>query len=125
MPILTMSDASPLSKGWTHEAVVSEALVLTNQLDNERVQLYNVRVHMNTAISNISDMLNLANMPWYNIWLQGDFENNLHATGLHYIDLQNVTLLHEPTSTNRIARNPYIQNKSHNQYIRNFEPARS
>lgn len=124
MPILTMSDASPLSKAWTHEDVVSEALVITNQLDNERVQLYNVRVHMNIAISNIADMLNLANMPWYNVWLQGDFEDELHPTGLHYIDLKDITLLSEEASTNRIDRNKYIKDKTHDSYIQNFIPSR-
>lgn len=36
---------TPLSNNWTRQDVVSEAMVLTNTLDNENIALHSVRVH--------------------------------------------------------------------------------
>jgi hypothetical protein len=105
MPIINTSNLAPLGRAWTYEAIASEALVLTNQLDNENVQLYNVRAHINLAISNIVEMLNAANSPWYQIWLTALFEHNdtnpMHSTGLHYIDLSDTSVL-------SVNTDPYI-----------------
>jgi len=129
MPIVTTSRISPLSKYWTHEDVVSEALVMTKQTDNTNVQLHSVRVHMNLAISNISNMLNLASMPWYNLWLYGELEQELHPTGLHYIDLSNTSrYLEKAVLSNYTAFIP-IHNSvvtpviTHNEYQQQFNPS--
>jgi len=90
MPITSMSAITPLSRYWTHEAICSEAMVITDTLDNENVQLSNVRAHMNVGISYIAELMNLAAMPVFHIWMQGSFEPQIHATGLEYIDLTRI-----------------------------------
>lgn len=87
MPITAMSVVTPSSRYWTHEQVVSEAMVLTNTLDNENIQLDNVRNHINKNISYLSNLLNLAAAPFYGIWLTGRLEATLHQSGLESIDL--------------------------------------
>lgn len=88
MPFTTMSTVQPLSNFWTHERILSEAMVLTNTIDNENIQLENIRYHINSSISYLWEMLKLVNQSWYGIWLNGTFENALHATGLEWIDLK-------------------------------------
>lgn len=87
MPISAMSTVTPSSRYWTHEQVVSEAMVLTNTLDNENIQLDNVRNHINKNISYVSNLLNLAAAPFYGIWMTGQLETTLHPSGLEWIDL--------------------------------------
>jgi hypothetical protein len=87
MPITSMSTVTPLSKQWTHEMIQSEAAVLTNTLDNEDVQLDNIRSHINVSLSYISNLLNLAERPWYGIWAISTIEAGAHSSGLNFIDL--------------------------------------
>lgn len=87
MPSLRMSAVTSLSSVWTHEAVASEAMVLTNTIDNENIQLFNIRNHINSNIAYLSNLLNLASSPWYGIWLEATLEDVLHPSGLEYVDL--------------------------------------
>lgn len=77
----------PLSKYWTHEQIASEAMVLTNTIDNENIQLDNVRNHINAGISYLAGLLNLAASPWYGVYATFCFEPVLHNSGLEYLDL--------------------------------------
>lgn len=77
----------PLSSFWTHKAIASEAMVLTNTIDNESVQLENVRHHINAAIAHLANLLNLASSPWYGVWFEFTAESVLHPSGLEYTDL--------------------------------------
>lgn len=74
----------PLSSFWTHKAIVSEAMVLTNTIDNESIQVENVRYHLNAALSHLTNLLNLATTPWYGVWFQFTPEGTLHPSGLEY-----------------------------------------
>jgi len=87
MPITSMSTITPLSKQWTHKNIVSEAMVLTGTLDNETVQLDNIRNHLNASLSYIANLLNLAERPWYGIWMKGTIETAIHALGVDSLDL--------------------------------------
>lgn len=87
MPITQIATFTPLSQGWTHQQVVSEAMVLTNTIDNEKIQLDNIRNHMNSSISYIAHLLNISHSPWYGIYMIGTLETTLHPTGLEWIDL--------------------------------------
>ena len=87
MPITNIPAFTPLSNFWTHEQVVSEAMVLTNTIDNEAIQLDNIRNHMNSSISYIANLLNLSSSPWYGIYMTGTLETTLHPSGLEWIDL--------------------------------------
>jgi len=90
MPITQISTFQNLSNDWTIEDIASEALVLTNNLDNEDIELSNVRVHIKVSQSHIVRELNIANSPFYGIWMEGTFENSLHASGLEFCDLSTV-----------------------------------
>lgn len=92
MPFTNSSPIVPLSNFWTHYKVVSEVEVLTNTINNEDIQYENYRYHMNKNISHIARLINMANLPWYGIWLMGELETAYHmGTGLHWIDLTKVT----------------------------------
>lgn len=68
MPLIApLRVESTLSVVWTHERLVSEIRVATNELDNERIQDSNIRNHINVCISNIAELLNLAKNPLYGI----------------------------------------------------------
>jgi len=67
MPINNMSLVTPLSMQWTYEQVVSEAMVLTNTMENVDIQLDNVRNHLNARLSYIANLLNSAERPWYGV----------------------------------------------------------
>jgi hypothetical protein len=91
--ITEIREMYPLSRSWTHEEMASEAMVLTNTIDNEKLQLANIRNHINIAITHIADLLNLSSYPAYNIFMKGTIEKEstlpkMHYTGLFYIDLQ-------------------------------------
>jgi hypothetical protein len=51
-----------------------------------------VRAHANLAISNIADMLNTNSYPWYSVTFKATFENQLHSSGLEYVDLTSTTV---------------------------------
>lgn len=78
----------PLSS-WTVQQVISEAMVLTNTLDNEDdVFVENVRYHYNMNLSHLADLLNLSASPFYGMYLSGIFETGFHPFGgIHWIDL--------------------------------------
>lgn len=82
-----MTVSTPLSNYWTHRQIVSEAMVLTNTIDNENIQLSNVRNHMNSGISYLANLLNIASMPHYGIWMNGTYETGLHPSGLEWVNL--------------------------------------
>lgn len=67
MPVTSMPVTSTLSVIWTHQRLVSELRVITNELDNERVQDANIRNHVNVCLSNIAELLNLAKDPFYGV----------------------------------------------------------
>ena len=87
MPIVNASAITALSKGWTHEQVVSEVMALCAIGDNENIQLDNMRWHLNAGLSYISNLLNLAERPWYGMWLSGTYEDSLHVSDLEYVNL--------------------------------------
>lgn len=76
-----------LSSFWTHENIASEAMVLTNTIDNEAIQLDNIRHHVNANIAHLANLLNLAMSPWYGVWFEFSLENGLHRSGLEWCDL--------------------------------------
>ena len=76
MPVLSINNGvaiQPLSRGWTHQQIVSEAMVLTNTIDNENIQLDNIRNHVNSGISYLAGLLNLAASPKYGFYASVDF----------------------------------------------------
>jgi len=93
MPITTINGLTdiaqirPLSKFWTYYRIASEAQVLTNTVNNEKVQETNVRYHINAAISHIADLLSLAMEPWYGVNIKATIEASAHDFGLDYVDL--------------------------------------
>lgn len=97
MPILKINGSSsgleiePLSKNWTYQTVVDHAQILTNTIDNEFVQIDNVRRHMNAAMAYLANLLNLANQPWYGLYVVARLESSLHDSGCEYIDLTDST----------------------------------
>jgi hypothetical protein len=89
-------------------------MVLTNTIDNESIQLDNIRHHVNANIAHLANLLNLAMSPWYGVWFQFSIENQLHASGLEYCDLTGSSgllgynvypLLHSIRRVNAIAEN--------------------
>lgn len=78
---------TPLSNGWTHEAVVSEAMILTNTIDNESIQLHSVRVHLNMAISYIAELLRMNTTPFYGLYMEAVLETTPHPSGLEWINM--------------------------------------
>lgn len=110
MPITTISNITPLSKNFNHESVVSEAMILTNTIDNESVDIDNVRMHMNVSISYLVELLNAANKPFYGIWMKANLEDVLHPNGLPYIDLNanNGILYSDGTAATGIIPIQYI-----------------
>jgi len=88
MPINEISGFTPLSQAFTHQDIVSRALIKTGQADNEMVQLDNARQALRQAISYISDLLNLAEKPDYGCTLQCSLETTEDThTRLEWIDL--------------------------------------
>lgn len=78
---------TPLSNSWTHQEVASEAMVLTNTIDNENIQLSNVRTHIKSAISYLANLLNMAASPFYGINMTAEIESTAHPSGLPFINL--------------------------------------
>lgn len=91
MPVNILNNSfvsqTPLSSFWTHKSIASEVMVLTNTIDNEKVQLENIRHHINSAIAYLANLLNLATSPWYGVWFEFTAESSLHPSGLEYCDL--------------------------------------
>lgn len=87
MPVINMPVIQQLSNNHTYQSIASEIMVLTNTIDNEKVQLSNIRTHINVSISYLANLLNLASSPWYQVWMQCQLEPTLHPTGLPWINL--------------------------------------
>lgn len=87
MGVLALPNIPTLGRTWTHREAVSEAMVLTNTVDNERIQMSNVRAHLNVAISTVVKQLELNTDPFYGVIFKCEVEDTYHDTGLHYIDL--------------------------------------
>lgn len=88
MPVLsTLNNAIvPLSSSWTHEKVLSTVRALTNEMDSETIQNHTIRFFINLAVSDIAEMLRLANQPFYNIDWVAITEVGT-TNGLQWIDL--------------------------------------
>lgn len=86
MPI-TVPNINPLSTGWTHQDLVSESMLMTNTVDDERVHTNHVRKHLNVAIATIADLLNVAELPYYGIAGTATFETTKDVSGLLRIAL--------------------------------------
>ena len=87
MPVTNIPTITPLSRDWTHEEIVSEVMVLTNTIDNEQIQLYNIRNHLNSNLSYLAKLLNLSSSPWYRLALTARIESSNHPSGLDWINL--------------------------------------
>lgn len=89
MPITSINNGNalvPLSRNWTHQAVVSQAMILTGTLDNEdNVFVTNVRNHINMHIGHLVDMLNQQSSPYYGIYAKGGLDTPAHPSGVEYI----------------------------------------
>jgi hypothetical protein len=55
MPVNKIPTITPLSRNWTHEQVASEVMVVTHTTDNEDIQLYNIRNHINLSLSDLAN----------------------------------------------------------------------
>ena len=87
MPVTNIPTITPLSRNWTHEQIASEVMVVTHTTDNEDIQLYNIRNHINLSLSDLANQLNLSISPWYRISLIAMLEAAVHNSGLDWIDL--------------------------------------
>lgn len=126
MGVIQLPTIPTLGRTWTHRDAVSEAMVLTNTVDNERIQTSNVRAHLNIAISTIVEQLNLNADPFYGIIYNCTIEPQYHLSGVHYIDLsiavptttyvpiQNITEIKRVNSQDKQGTytNPFIGNFS-------------
>lgn len=105
MPIQTPSKAVvPLSSYWTHEGIVTLIRQLTGELDSTTLQNYTIRTFVNAAITQIAEMLRLANEPFYSIMWEGTIEA-ANAAGLQWIDL--ATPVTNPTPTALTGERPF------------------
>lgn len=89
--IIDFSLPQPLSNLYTHEQAVSEILVKTNTTDNEKIQLANVRNHLNIAIAYVVNLVGVSKIPKYGMHLTASLETTKHSTGLHWINLDDIT----------------------------------
>ena len=82
-----ISGIKPLSRSWTYWKVASQAMILTGEQDNQNVVPDYVRYHINTALSHLVDLLNIASAPHYGINIAASLEGTAHSSGVDYIDL--------------------------------------
>ena len=69
MPVILVPPITPLSQHWTHERVISEIRTTFNELDNERIWDLTLRHHVNRALSQLVELLNISNDPFYGeVW---------------------------------------------------------
>jgi hypothetical protein len=76
MPI-AIEQVVPLSKHWTHQDLVSQAMLITDTTDNNKIHFNHVRAHVNIAISNVAELISKAKLPYYGIDGVGTFESDL------------------------------------------------
>lgn len=68
MPVTLVPAIVPLST-WTHQRVASEIRTTFSELDNERVWDLTLRHHINRALSQIVELLQVSNDPFYGeVW---------------------------------------------------------
>lgn len=125
MGVLVLPNIPTLGRTWTHREAVSEAMVLTNTVDNERIQTSNVRAHLNIAISTVVEQLKLNSDPFYGVIYKCEIENAYHDTGLHYIDLSIAIpgTIHIPIQNITKIERVSVQDKAGNYddaYVGNF-----
>lgn len=87
MAITSIPTITPLSSIWTYRFFISEVRVLTNELDNERVQDSNIVNHLNVCVGNIAELLNLAAEPWYGVLWPATSSPADTSCPVPYIDL--------------------------------------
>jgi len=105
MPVITaLSDVvERLSQYWTHERVLSTATHLAGVTDNEIVQHDTIRHYINLSVSQIAEMLRVANSPFYGIVLTANFDRpngtdrDAYPNGLYRITLADNTNLSSAT----------------------------
>jgi hypothetical protein len=85
MAVILVPPIVPLSQHWTHERVVSEVRTTFNELDNERVWDLTLRHHVNRALSQLVELLNISNDPFYGeVWDCNLDTDPATRTGLPY-----------------------------------------
>lgn len=123
MSVIQLPTIPTLGRTWTHRQAISEAMALTNTMDNERIQTSNVRSHLNIAISTIAEQLNLNADPFYGIIYKCAIEPTYHDTGLHYIDMSiainNYIPIQNISSIKRVNSQDIAKNYT-NPFISNF-----
>jgi hypothetical protein len=99
MPIQTPDKAVvPLSSHWTHGKVLSLVRTLIGELDSENLQNWTLRTFINAGISEIAEMLRLANEPFYNVMWTGVLEAG-QVSNLDWIDLGTPVANATPTAS--------------------------
>jgi hypothetical protein len=93
MPVINFTPPSPLSNMYTHQQAVSEVMVITKTTDNEKIQLSNVRNHLNISIAQVVELVGIANSPRYETSMQCSIETTLHPSGLHWINLDGALVI--------------------------------
>jgi hypothetical protein len=88
MPIYDFRFPTPISNLYTYEQAASEVMTLTKVSDNEKVQLANIRNHINISITQVIELVGVSKIPKYGMYLKAAIENELHHSGLHYINLE-------------------------------------
>lgn len=105
MPITSLDNFYPLSNYWTYEQVVSTVMDLTDTSDNEDIDLISFRVHLNMALSYLSKLLNMTEVPYYGCMATGQFEPFYYGEGnLHYISLSSYLISGNVKLSNQIDR---------------------
>lgn len=89
MPLVAINNGAgitPLSQNWTHQQLVSQAMILTGTLDNEdNIFITNVRNHVNMHIGHLVDMLNQQASPYYGVYATATEETTFHPSGINFI----------------------------------------
>ena len=88
MPIYDYLEPLSISHLYTYEETVGEVMTLTKITDNERVQLSNIRNHINIAITQVIELVGVSSIPKYGMYLKASIEPTLHHSGLHWINLE-------------------------------------
>ncbi len=78
---------TPLSAYRTTESVVTEIRSRIDELDNTNIQNYEIRAFLNTAVSQMSELLRLAGKPDYGFSWNAFIPADASSNGLYDIDL--------------------------------------
>ena len=109
MPVVEARAITPLSSMWTVARLIAEIRTLTNELDNARIQDTTIRNHLNSALTNIADLLNSAEKPDYGVVWRANLEAAAHPTGLAWIDLS--------TPVSVVATNAWERGFNQNSFV--------